>query len=202
MDRDQILAHCNLFHHRPQHLLFFDGIHFLRRLVQAAKKGLQRVAQLDPTPVLYRSQIQVLLLGLQCPDFLFDLGRSLSQLGQRHQPFLIGIQQFIHLLAQACQLPLHPVLALLHWTGVQTLGPSPFQLGLDQLWRTQQPQHFLPNQIIHIILSYGTARTGRPPQVPVSVGTQTSVIFDLAPRGSSRGPIQGVAALFAHQEAL
>src|ERR1017187_2402129 len=63
-------------------------------------------------------------------------------------------------------------------------------------------QNFLPNQIVQIVLPYGTTRTGRPPQVPVSIRTQTPIIFDLAPGGSSRSPVQSVAALFTHQQSL
>jgi len=123
VDRDQVLAHCNLLHHRAQHFLLFSGRHFLRRLVQAAKKSFQRVVQLDPALVLHRSQIQILLLGLQSADFLFDLRRALSEIGQR-QP--VAASGAIAKLPARPNRPNSPAL----WDDMNR--PAPASAGIDQ----------------------------------------------------------------------
>jgi hypothetical protein len=78
VDRDQVFADGDLFHEQAQQLLSFNRSHSLRGLVQAAKKSFHRVAHFDPTLVFHSSHLQVLLLLLQRPEFLFDLRRSLS----------------------------------------------------------------------------------------------------------------------------
>src|ERR1017187_10395694 len=53
-----------------------------------------------------------------------------------------------------------------------------------------------------MVLPDGTTGTGRAAQMSVAIRTQTSVVLDLPPCGSRRGPIQSIAALFTHQQPL
>jgi len=78
VDRDQVFADCDLLHEQAQQLLSFNRSHGLRGLVQATKKSVHRIAHFDPTLVFHSSHLQVLLLLLQRPEFLFDLRGSLS----------------------------------------------------------------------------------------------------------------------------
>jgi retron-type reverse transcriptase len=78
VDRDQVFADGDLLDEQAQQLLSFNRSHCLSGLVQAAKKRFHRVAHFDPTLVFHSSHLQVLLLLLQRPEFLFDLRGSLS----------------------------------------------------------------------------------------------------------------------------
>src|SRR5439155_592670 len=127
----------------------------------------------------------------------------LTQLLNRQECFLVGVEKSFHAFANMRQLSLQTLLTFLsRIAGARDFQPT-VQFLLDQRRVFQQSDHLRPDDLIEEILSDKAAVVAnRTTQFAPAIGANTFVIVDLARARARRYARKGVAALLTADQPL
>ena len=168
-DRDGFAAHEDLLHQYPQDLLTLGHIQRVRPRPQPCAKIGERFDQPQVLRLVGGSRLQRMHFGLKRVVLLAELRHAAAQLFQAHQTFLIGDQQPVHALGQPCVISVQLVFALLQGVGIPGRIQPAVQFLLDDGGIFQQPQEFVPDHRIQIVLAYRRIVANRSFEMTISI---------------------------------
>jgi hypothetical protein len=192
----------DLFDQKANDLLAFRNTEVLGRVAYPGHETFQRLFQLRRS-LLHQSLpagvLQLLFRGLLLTP---QLRHPVSQLAQRHQPFLIGIQQLVRLLFQAFEFLDQLATPLFERITLEALRAAALHLGSNQLRFLQQADHLAPHQLVQILDANRTTAARWIFQMPIPIRSQTTIILGWALGGSRRSAIERITALTTYQQSL
>ena len=121
---------------------------------------------------------------------------------ERHQVLLVGGEQPLDGLADACKVPLHGLRPSPLGVGSLGGGQPAIQFLLDQGRLLEQPEHFGPYHLVQQILPDRTRIAPRTRQVPPPVGPDAAIVLNPARGRPRRDARERVAALAATHQSL
>ena len=179
-DDDFVLGDQNLLHEEPDDTLPFGDVQFLGGGAQPRQKAGQGLGEPQTgLPILgaidggFQFAVQRLLLTA-------DLGRSVTQLVDRDQLFLIGRDQPVDALADPDQAMPKVGLALLVGIGDTGRLQAPVDLCLHQSRILEREDQLGPHDVVEQVLAYGSAAAQPAVGMAPGVGTQAAAVGDLA----------------------
>ena len=131
-DRERIVSHGDLFHKKPRDAALFGDVERSRIFLQTFPKRGQDVRKLERGRLVegHGFQGQDFILGGLSPSLQ---GRhTLSQLLERHEPFLVGGQEALHAVSQTRLLLCQGFEAPICRVRMPRRLLPPFQLVFDQ----------------------------------------------------------------------
>jgi hypothetical protein len=183
----------------PLPLLNVEGAGRATQLGEECREGL-RETQVDSAVIdLIEDRLQFRLQGVfALPQFR----HASPQFVERQKLFLIGGQQAVDALAGPRHISLQDVLPVPCRVGRSCRRQPPIELVLDQAGILQQSDDFSPHNLVEEILTNRTIITYWAAKMAPGVGTQASVIVDLAGARPGRGTRHRIAAFPARNQAL
>ena len=201
-DGDFVLGDQNLLHEEPDDTLPLGDVQGLGGRAQPRQKAGQGLGEPQIGLPILGAIDGGFQLAVQRLFLTAELGRSVAQLVDGDQLFLIGRDQAVDTLADPDQAMPKVGLALLVGIGDAGRLQSPVDLCFHQRRIFEQADQLGPHNVVEQVLAHRTAAAQRAVEIAPGVGTQTAVVGDFAGTGLGRRAIQPVAALAARHQPL
>ena len=201
-DGDFVLGDQNLLHEESDDTLPFGDVQGFGTRAQPRQKAGQGLGEPEIGLPILGAIDGGLQFAMQSLFLAAQLGRSVAQLVDGDQLFLIGRDQAVDTLADPDK-PM-PKVGLTLLVGIGDTGclQSPVDLRAYQCRIFEQADQLGPHDVIKQILAHRTAVAQRAVEIAPGVGTQAAVVGDLAGTGLGRRAVQPLAAFAARHEPL
>ena len=179
-DSDFVIADEDILDEKPQDALAFRYIEGIGRRAKSSKERGQRFGQTQvgcTIDQLIDDRLQFGIVRLLAPP---QLRHALAQLIQRQKAFLVGSEQTIDALADTNELTPESLFASFGRVGLACGCEASIDLTLDEFRIFEQAYDFRPDDLVEKVLAHRSVVANELAKVSVGVGTEATVIIDLA----------------------
>src|ERR1700737_395291 len=198
-----VVPHQDVFDHEPHDSLALSDTKRLRSTAQAGEErceGLRQAQECCPIVGLISNRLK---LGTERLFTLAQCRHALTQLLDRQETFLVGVEKSFDALANMRQFPLQTLFTFFGRIGQARCYQPAIKFLLYQSRVFQQSDHLGPDDLIEEILSDEAAVVAnRTAQFSPAIGANTLVVVDLARGCVRRCAREGVAALLTADQPL